>query len=111
MARFTEIHRQQLADLDHVGEHVLDATEPRDEVARSGWVGVHQQIISDLLVGGDRQTAGVVDFADIESKRMSTGLVRKSAILSGKVTPLGETIELHEEPWISPYLARQLTKV
>jgi hypothetical protein len=39
---------------------------------------------------------------------MSTGLARKSAMLSGKVTPLVEAIELHEEPWLSPYLARQL---
>jgi hypothetical protein len=26
-------------DLDCVGEHVLDAIEPREQVARSGWVG------------------------------------------------------------------------
>jgi hypothetical protein len=29
---------------------------------------------------------------------MSTGLGRKSAMLSGKMTPLIEAIELHEEP-------------
>jgi hypothetical protein len=29
---------------------------------------------------------------------MSTGLARKSAMLSGKITPLIEAIELHEEP-------------
>jgi hypothetical protein len=29
---------------------------------------------------------------------MSTGLVRKSAMLSRKKTPLVEAIELHEEP-------------
>jgi hypothetical protein len=29
---------------------------------------------------------------------MSTGLVRKSAMVSGKVTSLVEAIELHEEP-------------
>jgi hypothetical protein len=45
-----------------------------------------------------RQAAGVVDVADIEPKQMSTGLARKSAMLSGKVTPLFEAIELHEEP-------------
>jgi hypothetical protein len=28
---------------------------------------------------------------------MSTGLERKSAMLSGKMTPLVETIELHKE--------------
>jgi hypothetical protein len=45
-----------------------------------------------------RQAAGVVDFAGIEPKQMSTGLVRKSAMLSGKMTPLVEAVELHEEP-------------
>jgi hypothetical protein len=29
---------------------------------------------------------------------MSTGLARKSVMLSGKMTPLVEAIELHEEP-------------
>jgi hypothetical protein len=29
---------------------------------------------------------------------MSMGLARKSAMLSGKMTPLVEAIELHEEP-------------
>jgi hypothetical protein len=29
---------------------------------------------------------------------MSTGSARKSAMLSGKMTPLVEAIELHEEP-------------
>jgi hypothetical protein len=29
---------------------------------------------------------------------MSMGLVRKSSMLSGKMTPLVEAIELHEEP-------------
>jgi hypothetical protein len=29
---------------------------------------------------------------------MSTGVVRKSAMLSEKMTPLVEAIELHEEP-------------
>jgi hypothetical protein len=45
-----------------------------------------------------RQAAGAVDAADIEPKQMSTGLVRKSAMLSRKMTPLVEAIELHEEP-------------
>jgi hypothetical protein len=40
---------------------------------------------------------------------MSMGLVRMSAMLFGKMTPLVEAIELHEEPWLSPYLARQLS--
>jgi hypothetical protein len=52
-----------------------------------------------------------VDFADIEPKKKSTGLVRKSAMLAGKMTPLGEAIELHEEPCISLYLERQLSDV
>jgi hypothetical protein len=45
-----------------------------------------------------RQTAGVVDFAGIELKQMSTGLARMSAMLSGKMAPLVEAIELYEEP-------------
>jgi hypothetical protein len=39
---------------------------------------------------------------------MSTGLARKSAMLSGKMTPLVEAMELNEEPWLYLYLARQL---
>jgi hypothetical protein len=39
-----------------------------------------------------------MDSAGIEPKWMSTGLARKSAMLSGKMTPLVEAIELHEEP-------------
>jgi hypothetical protein len=45
-----------------------------------------------------RLAAGAVEVASIEPKRMSTGLARKSAMLSGKMTPLVEAIELHEEP-------------
>jgi hypothetical protein len=45
-----------------------------------------------------RQAAGAVGSDDIKPKRMSTGLARKSAMLSGKMTPLVEAIELHEEP-------------
>jgi hypothetical protein len=45
-----------------------------------------------------RQAAGVVDFAGIDLKQMSMGLARMSAMLSGKMTPLDEAIELHEEP-------------
>jgi hypothetical protein len=44
------------------------------------------------------QAAGVVDFAGIEPKKISTGLPRMSAMLSGKMTPLVEANELHEEP-------------
>jgi hypothetical protein len=39
-----------------------------------------------------------VDVVGIEPKQMLTGFARKSAMLSGKVTPLVEAIELHEEP-------------
>jgi hypothetical protein len=39
-----------------------------------------------------------VDVVGIEPKQMSTGLARKSAMLSGKMMPLVEAIELHEEP-------------
>ena len=61
------------------------------------------------LLSMTRQAAGAMDSAGIEPKQMSTGLARKSAMLSGKMTPFGEATELHEEPWISPYLARQLS--
>jgi hypothetical protein len=44
-----------------------------------------------------RQVAGA-DVAGIEPKQMSTGLARKSAMLSRKMTSLVEVIELHEEP-------------
>jgi hypothetical protein len=50
------------------------------------------------LLSMTKQAAGVVDVAGIESKHMSTGLVRMSAMLSGKMTQLVEAIELHEEP-------------
>jgi hypothetical protein len=39
-----------------------------------------------------------MDVAGIEPKQMSTGLARKSAMFFGKMTPLLEAIELHEEP-------------
>jgi hypothetical protein len=45
-----------------------------------------------------RQAAGAVDVTGIEPKQMSSGLARKSAMLSGKMTPLVEAIEFHEEP-------------
>jgi hypothetical protein len=45
-----------------------------------------------------RQAAGAMDVTGIEPKQMSTGLARKSAMLSGKMTSLIEAIELHEEP-------------
>jgi hypothetical protein len=77
---------------------------PSDQVARSGLVGLLRQICFDLLVGGDcvsfmmRLAAGAVDVAGIEPKQMSTGLARKSAMLSGKMTLLVGAIELHKEP-------------
>jgi hypothetical protein len=66
-------------------------------------VGLLRQIRFDLLVGGDRvafddEAAGAVEVAGIEPKEMSTGLARKSTMLSGKMTPLVKAIELHEEP-------------
>jgi hypothetical protein len=45
-----------------------------------------------------RQAVGAVDVAGIKPMQMSTGLARMSAMLSGKMTPLVEVIELHEEP-------------
>jgi hypothetical protein len=44
------------------------------------------------------QATRAVDFAGMEPKQMSTGLARMSVMLSGKMTPLVEAIELHEEP-------------
>jgi hypothetical protein len=81
-----------LIDFDCVREHALDTIEPGDQVARSGWVGFLRQICFDLLVGGDRiafdDEAGCWSggVAGIEPKQMSTGLARKSAMLSGKMT-------------------------
>jgi hypothetical protein len=45
-----------------------------------------------------RQAAGAVDSNGIEPKRRSTGLMRKSVMLFGKMALLVEAIELHEEP-------------
>jgi hypothetical protein len=45
-----------------------------------------------------RQAAGAVDVTGIEPKKMSTGLARMFTMPSGKMTPLVEAIELHEEP-------------
>jgi hypothetical protein len=39
-----------------------------------------------------------MDVVGIEPKQMSSGFARKCAMLSGKMTPLVEAIELHEEP-------------
>jgi hypothetical protein len=44
-----------------------------------------------------RQTAGAMHCA-VEPKQMLIALVRMFAILSGKMTALGEAIELHGEP-------------
>jgi hypothetical protein len=41
------------ADFDCVREHALDTIDPSDQVSRSGWVGLRQQICPDLLVMGD----------------------------------------------------------
>jgi hypothetical protein len=67
-------------------------------------VGFLQQIGSDLLVGGDRSALDDVACGwnggpiGIEPKQISMGLVRMSAMLSGKMTPLDEAVEMHEEP-------------
>jgi hypothetical protein len=61
------------------------------------FVSIYWSVVT-ALPSMTRQAAGVVDFAGIEPKQMSTGLVRKSAMLSGKMTPLVEAVELHEEP-------------
>jgi hypothetical protein len=68
-----------------------------------GWVFADRSVLICWLVvtvlpSMTRQAAGAVDVADIEPKQMSMGLVRMSAMLFGKMTPLVEAIELHEEP-------------
>jgi hypothetical protein len=49
-----------------------------------------------------RKEVGAVDSVGIEPKRMSTGLARKSAMLSGKMMSLGEANELHKKPGFPP---------
>jgi hypothetical protein len=87
-----------LAVFDCIGEHIPDMINPSDQVARSGW-WVGGSFLIDLsicwwvvtaLPSMTRQTAEAVDAAGIEPKRMSTGLARKSAMLSGKTTPLAK---------------------
>jgi hypothetical protein len=67
-----------------------------------GWVSDDKSVsicwsVVTVLPSMTRQVAGAVDFVGIEPKKMSTGLARKSAMLSVKMTSLVETIELHEE--------------
>jgi hypothetical protein len=68
-----------------------------------GWVFFDKSVLIcrlevTVLPSMMRQAAGVMDVAGIEPKQMSTGLARKSAMLSGKIMLLVEAIELHEEP-------------
>jgi hypothetical protein len=93
-----------LTDFDCVREHTLDTIDPDDQVARSGWVGFLRQICFDLLVGSDR--VALDDEAGgwsggcrrHRAKADVDGVGSKSAMLFGKMTPLVEAIELHEEP-------------
>jgi hypothetical protein len=92
-----------LKDFDCVREHALDVIDPDDQVDRSGWVFFDRSVsicwlVVTALPSMVRQAAEVVDVAGIEPKQMSTGLARKSVMLSGKMTLLVEAIELHEEP-------------
>jgi hypothetical protein len=92
-----------LTDFDCVEEHALDMINLGDQVVRSGWVFFDKSVsICWLVVTAfplmTRQVAGVVEVAGIEPKQMSMGLARKSAMLSWKMTPLVEAIELHKEP-------------
>jgi uncharacterized membrane protein len=89
-----------LTDFDCLREHALDTINPGGQVTRSGWVGLLRQIcwlVVTMLLSMMRQAAGAMDVAGIEPKQMSTGLARKSAMLSWKMTSLVEAIELHEE--------------
>jgi hypothetical protein len=92
-----------LIDFDCVREHALDTIDPGDQVARSGWVFFDRFVsicwlVVTMLPTLTRQASRAVDVAGIEPKQMSTGLARKSAMLSEKMTSLVEAIELHEEP-------------
>ena len=49
-----------------------------------------------------RLAAGAAKLVGTEPKAMSTGLARMAAMLAGKMTPLREAIELHEEPPNTP---------
>jgi hypothetical protein len=92
-----------LTDFGCVRGHVLDTIDSSDRVAVGGWVFFDRSVsicrseVTTLTLM-TRQAAGAMDVAGIEPKEMSTGLARKSAMLSGKMTPLVEAIELHEEP-------------
>jgi hypothetical protein len=84
-------------------KHVLDTIDSSNRVARSGSVFFDRSVSicrSEVtaLPSITRQAAGAVDVAGIEPKKMSTGLARKFAMLSRKIMPLVEAIELHEEP-------------
>jgi hypothetical protein len=92
-----------LIDFDCVRGHVLDTIDSSDRVARGGWVFFDRFVSMcrskvTMLLSMTRQAAVAMDVASIEPKQMSTGLARKSAMLSGKMMPLVEAIELHEEP-------------
>jgi hypothetical protein len=68
-----------------------------------GWVSDSRSVLTcglevTAMPSMTRPAAGAVDSAGIESKQMSTGLGRMSAMLSGKMMSLVEAIELHEEP-------------
>jgi hypothetical protein len=96
-----------LTDFDCVRGHVLDTIDSSDRVAMGGWVFFDRFVLicrSEMtaLPSMMRQAVGAMDVAGIEPKQMSTGLVRKSALLSRKMTSLVEAIELHEEPCLSP---------
>jgi hypothetical protein len=58
-----------------------------------------------------KEAVGAAKSDNIEPKLMSTGLEMKSAMLAWKTTQCDEAIELREELWIYPYLARQLSDV
>jgi hypothetical protein len=68
-----------------------------------GWVSGNRSVpicwsTVTALASITRQATGVVDFAGIEPKQMSTGLARMSTMLYEMIAPLVDAIELHEEP-------------
>jgi hypothetical protein len=68
-----------------------------------GWVSFNRSdstcsLVLTAALSMMRHAAGTMDSAGIEPKQMLIGLARMSAMLLGKMTPLNEAIELHEEP-------------
>jgi hypothetical protein len=72
-----------------------------------GWDSVNRSVpicwsVVTAFPSMTRHATGVVDVTSIEPRQRLMGLARMSIMLLGKMTPLVEAIELHEEPRLSP---------